>query len=137
MKKAIEENVGIDYSRAKTYTVGSWLEVWLLPRAARRILKGRFSSKENLPFRTPREGKGCALDLPLRVFRILAAAHAVQSTVCNFLQRLSTWHAPLSAQPLLRRGYGKSFALSAVRLGVVGVINQIVNARLIKVGQSD
>ena len=28
MKKAIEENVGIDYGRAKTYTVGNWLEVW-------------------------------------------------------------------------------------------------------------
>ena len=29
LKKAIEENVGIDYSKAKTYTVGSWLEVWM------------------------------------------------------------------------------------------------------------
>ena len=29
LKKAIEENVGIDYGRAKTYTVGTWLEVWL------------------------------------------------------------------------------------------------------------
>ena len=29
LKKAIEENVGIDYGRAKTYTVGSWLEVWM------------------------------------------------------------------------------------------------------------
>ena len=29
MKKAIKENVGIDYGRAKTYTVGSWLEVWM------------------------------------------------------------------------------------------------------------
>ena len=28
-KKAIEENVGIDYGRAKNYTVGSWLEVWM------------------------------------------------------------------------------------------------------------
>ena len=28
LKKAIEENVGIDYGRAKTYTVGNWLEVW-------------------------------------------------------------------------------------------------------------
>ena len=26
LKKAIEENVGIDYGRAKTYTVGTWLE---------------------------------------------------------------------------------------------------------------
>ena len=29
LKKAIEENTGIDYGRAKTYTGGSWLEVWL------------------------------------------------------------------------------------------------------------
>ena len=28
LKKAIKENVGIDYGRAKTYTVGNWLEVW-------------------------------------------------------------------------------------------------------------
>ena len=27
LKKAIEENVGIDYGRAKNYTVGNWLEV--------------------------------------------------------------------------------------------------------------
>ena len=29
LKKAIEENIGIDYGRAKSYTVGSWLEVWM------------------------------------------------------------------------------------------------------------
>ena len=29
LKKAIEENVGIDYGRTKTYTVGTWLEVWM------------------------------------------------------------------------------------------------------------
>ena len=28
LKKAIEENVGIDYGRSKTYTAGNWLEVW-------------------------------------------------------------------------------------------------------------
>ena len=28
----IEENVGIDYGKAKTYTVGSWLEVWIQQR---------------------------------------------------------------------------------------------------------
>ena len=28
LKRAIEENVGIDYGRARTYTVGNWLEVW-------------------------------------------------------------------------------------------------------------
>lgn len=29
LKRAIEENVGIDYGRVKSYTVGIWLEVWL------------------------------------------------------------------------------------------------------------
>ena len=29
LKTAIEENIGIDYGRAKSYTVGSWLEVWM------------------------------------------------------------------------------------------------------------
>ena len=28
LKKAIEENVGVDYGRAKNYTVGKWLDVW-------------------------------------------------------------------------------------------------------------
>ena len=29
LKTAIEENVGIDYGKAKSFTVGSWLEVWM------------------------------------------------------------------------------------------------------------
>ena len=29
LKKALEQNVGIDYGRARTYTVGTWLEVWM------------------------------------------------------------------------------------------------------------
>ena len=29
LKKAIEENVGIDYGRVRNYTVGTWLEVWM------------------------------------------------------------------------------------------------------------
>ena len=29
LKRAIEENVGIDYGRARIYTVGTWLEVWM------------------------------------------------------------------------------------------------------------
>ena len=28
LKKAIEENAGIDYGKAKTYTVGNWLDMW-------------------------------------------------------------------------------------------------------------
>ena len=29
LKTAIEENVGIDYGKVKSFTVGSWLEVWM------------------------------------------------------------------------------------------------------------
>ena len=44
LKKAIKENVGIDYGRAKTYTVGTWLEVWMENYAKvklRRLLSSR------------------------------------------------------------------------------------------------
>ena len=37
-------------------------------REAAYISKGPFSTVENGPFGTPRERKGCALDLPLEVF---------------------------------------------------------------------
>ena len=44
--------------------------VILIPAAqcAAHISKGPFSTVENGPFGTPRERKGCALDLPLEVF---------------------------------------------------------------------
>ena len=50
LKKAIEENVGIDYGRAKTYTVGSWLEVWM-ENYAKVKLRPSTSSRKSAAFR--------------------------------------------------------------------------------------
>ena len=47
------------------------------------MTKGSFSTVENDPFETPRERKGCALDLPSPVFYEAATARAVQNTACS------------------------------------------------------
>ena len=46
LKKAIEENVGIDYGRAKTYTVGSWLEVWMESYAKVKLRPSTFKTSQ-------------------------------------------------------------------------------------------
>ena len=46
LKKAIEENVGIDYGRAKTYTVGSWLEVWIENYAKVKLRPSTFKTSQ-------------------------------------------------------------------------------------------
>ena len=46
LKKAIEENVGIDYRRAKTYTVGSWLEVWIENYAKIKLRPSTFKTSQ-------------------------------------------------------------------------------------------
>ena len=46
LKKAIEENVGIDYGRAKTYTVGSWLEVWMENYARVKLSPSTFKTSQ-------------------------------------------------------------------------------------------
>ena len=46
LKKAIEENVGIDYGRTKTYTVGSWLEVWLENYAKIKLRPSTFKTSQ-------------------------------------------------------------------------------------------
>ena len=46
LKKAIEENVGIDYGRAKTYTVGSWLEVWMENYAKIQLRPSTFKTSQ-------------------------------------------------------------------------------------------
>ena len=46
LKKAIEENVGIDYGRAKTYTVGSWLEVWVENYARVKLRPSTFKTSQ-------------------------------------------------------------------------------------------
>ena len=46
LKKAIEENVGIDYGRAKSYTVGSWLEVWMENYAKVKLRPSTFNTSQ-------------------------------------------------------------------------------------------
>ena len=46
LKKAIEENVGIDYGKAKTYTVGSWLEVWMENYAKIKLRPSTFKTSQ-------------------------------------------------------------------------------------------
>ena len=46
LKKAIEENVGIDYGKAKTYTVGSWLEVWMENYAKVKLRPSTFKTSQ-------------------------------------------------------------------------------------------
>ena len=42
----IEENVGIDYGRAKTYTVGTWLEVWMENYAKIKLRPSTFKTSQ-------------------------------------------------------------------------------------------
>ena len=46
LKKAIEENIGIDYGRAKTYTVGTWLEVWMENYAKIKLRPSTFKTSQ-------------------------------------------------------------------------------------------
>ena len=46
LKKAIEENVGINYGRAKTYTVGTWLEVWMENYAKVKLRPSTFKTSQ-------------------------------------------------------------------------------------------
>ena len=46
LKKAIEENVGIDYGRVKTYTVGTWLEVWMENYAKVKLRPSTFKTSQ-------------------------------------------------------------------------------------------
>ena len=46
LKKAIEENIGIDYGRAKTYTVGTWLEVWMENYARVKLRPSTFKTSQ-------------------------------------------------------------------------------------------
>ena len=46
LKKAIEENVGIDYGRARNYTVGSWLEIWMENYAKVKLRPSTFKTSQ-------------------------------------------------------------------------------------------
>ena len=47
LKRAIEENVGIDYGKAKTYTVGSWLEAWMENYAKVKLRPSTFKTSQD------------------------------------------------------------------------------------------
>ena len=46
LKTAIEENVGIDYGKAKRFTVGSWLEVWMENYAKIKLRPSTFKTSQ-------------------------------------------------------------------------------------------
>ena len=46
LKAAIEENVGIDYGKAKNFTVGSWLEVWMENYAKIKLRPSTFKTSQ-------------------------------------------------------------------------------------------
>ena len=46
LKKAIEENVGIDYGRARNYTVRTWLEVWMENYAKIKLRPSTFKASQ-------------------------------------------------------------------------------------------
>ena len=46
LKKAIEENVGIDHGKAKTCTVGSWLEIWMENYAKIKLRPSTFKTSQ-------------------------------------------------------------------------------------------
>ena len=46
LKTAIEENVGIDYGKAKSFTVGSWLEVWMENYAKVKLRPSTFKTSQ-------------------------------------------------------------------------------------------
>ena len=46
LKRAIEENVGIDYVKARSFTVGSWLEVWMENYAKIKLRPSTFKTAQ-------------------------------------------------------------------------------------------
>ena len=66
LKKAIEENVGIDYGRAKTYTVRTWLEVWMENYAKIKLRPSPTGGPTSPPTRSSRRRKLWAISSPVR-----------------------------------------------------------------------
>ena len=46
LKAAIEENVGIDYGKIKSFTVGSWLEIWMENYAKIKLRPSMFKTSQ-------------------------------------------------------------------------------------------
>ena len=64
LKKAIEENVGIDYGRARNYTVETWLEIWLENYAKVKLRPSTFKTGytvriADIPAKTQKSDRFC------------------------------------------------------------------------------
>ena len=77
-----------------------------MPHKARRLSKGVFSWLKRIPPLEPPETTRGHPSTPHCLSLQGITARAAQRTACGFLLPLSIWSAPMSAQPLLRRGYG-------------------------------
>ena len=76
------------------------------PHFVRHLSKGVFSWLKRIPPLEPPETTRGHPSTPHCLSLQGITARAAQRTACGFLLPLSTWSAPMSAQPLLRRGYG-------------------------------
>ena len=77
-----------------------------MPHEARRLSKGVFSWLKRIPPLEPPETTRGHPSTPHCLSLQGIPARAAQRTACGFLLPLSIWSASMSAQPLLRRGYG-------------------------------
>ena len=89
-----------------------------LPHEARRLSKGVFSSTKRIPPLEPPETTRGHPSTPHCLSLQGITARAAQRTACGFLLPLSIWSAPMSAQPLLRRGYGGAQRFAAAAAGL-------------------
>ena len=76
------------------------------PHFVRHLSKGVFSWLKRIPPLEPPETTRGHPSTPHCLSLQGITARAAQRTACGFLLPLSIWSAPMSAQPLLRRGYG-------------------------------
>ena len=82
-----------------------------LPHEARRLSKGVFSWLKRIPPLEPPETTRGHPSTPHCLSLQGITARAAQRTACGFLLPLSIWSASMSAQPLLRRGYGHRYGI--------------------------
>ena len=88
LKKAIEENVGIDYGKAKTYTVGSWLEVWMENYAKVKLRPSTFKTSQGFLKNHIKPQIG---SVPLDVARLSAIREVVPKDICIRIDANQGW----------------------------------------------
>ena len=89
-----------------------------MPHEARRLSKGVFSWLKRIPPLEPPETTRGHPSTPHCLSLQGITARAAQRTACGFLLLLSIWSASLSAQPLLRWGYGGAQRSAAAAAGL-------------------